>query len=228
MVMKRTLKEPRPHLRTRIDFFCNLVLIPPNHVSQRRGRVTRPLRSRTVSFFSLLYKSSQSMLRCCCNHSFSTCWVFFSAVPYSPSRPHLQNGRGNAPPLQYILFLDLPKIDLAGLFVQLQIAIIPGRFDLSILKGLPDRAVRFLSVGTVVKPAFADKGSKIRECILKVLLQYHIHLIRIKGRKSRGIRHIGIFPQPVQLHMPGGMPTAAQFLGRSISALSTASSFSFR
>ena len=44
--------------------------------------------------------------------------------------------RAVSPPLLYIiLFLQFPEIDLARLLVQLQIAVIPGLFNLPIFKG---------------------------------------------------------------------------------------------
>ena len=62
--------------------------------------------------------------------------------------------------------LDFPSLDLAGLFVELQIALIPALFDFPGPHGGPDGAVRLFSVGTVVKAAFSEIASKIREGVL--------------------------------------------------------------
>ena len=118
--------------------------------------------------------------------------------------------RAVSPPLLYIiLFLQFPEIDLARLLVQLQIAVIPGLFNLPIFKGFANCAVRLFSVGAVIKPALTDESAEIRKCVLQVLFQYNIHLVRVKGRESRSIGHIGILRQFVQFHMAGGMTAPA-------------------
>lgn len=98
------------------------------------------------------------------------------------------------PPFYIILLFQFPQVYLAGLFVQLQVAIVPGLADLTVFEGGTNRAVRFLPVGAIVKAAFADIGSKIREGVLEILLQDHFHLVRIEGGEARRIRHIGILP----------------------------------
>ena len=62
--------------------------------------------------------------------------------------------------------LDFPSLDLAGLFVELQIALIPALFDFPGPPGRPDGAVRLFAVGAVVKTAFSEIGSKVREGVL--------------------------------------------------------------
>ena len=76
-----------------------------------------------------------------------------------------------------------------------------------------DGAAGFFPVGAIVKPTLSYVGGKVRKGILQVLLQDHIHLIRVERGKSGGIRNIGVFAQVVQLHMAGGMAASAQLLG---------------
>lgn len=61
---------------------------------------------------------------------------------------------------------QFPELDLAGLFVQAQVAVVPGFLNLPGLHRCPDRAFRFPAVGAVVKPAGAQVFPKIRKCIL--------------------------------------------------------------
>ena len=62
--------------------------------------------------------------------------------------------------------LDFPSLDLAGLFVELQIAFVPACLNVSGLHRRTDGAVRLFAVGAVVKAALADKASKVREGVL--------------------------------------------------------------
>ena len=64
-----------------------------------------------------------------------------------------------------VLFLQFPDIDLTGLFVQLQVAVIAGFFDLSVLQSGPDGAARFFAVGAVPELAVTEVPAKIREVI---------------------------------------------------------------
>ena len=76
---------------------------------------------------------------------------------------------------------QFPQIDLAGLFIKPQIAVVTGLFYFSVFKCGPDCTVRLLPVGTVVKTAQTDILAEVRKSILEILLQDHIHLIRIEG-----------------------------------------------
>ena len=61
---------------------------------------------------------------------------------------------------------QFPELDLAGFFIQAQVAVVPGFLNLPGLHRCPDRAFRFPAVGAVVKPAGAQVFPKIRKCIL--------------------------------------------------------------
>ena len=61
---------------------------------------------------------------------------------------------------------QFPELDLAGLFVQAQVAVVPGFLNLPGLHRCPDRAFRFPAVGAVVKPAGAQIFSEVRKSIL--------------------------------------------------------------
>ena len=65
-------------------------------------------------------------------------------------------------------------------------------------------------MGAVGELAPAQAGGKIREGILQVLLEDHVHLVGVEGGKARGVHHIGVASQAVQLHVAGGMPAPAQ------------------
>lgn len=61
---------------------------------------------------------------------------------------------------------QFPELDLAGLFIQPQVAVVPGFLNLPGLHRCPDRAFRFPAVGAVVKPAGAQIFSEVRKSIL--------------------------------------------------------------
>lgn len=86
-----------------------------------------------------------------------------------------------------------PELDLAGFFIQPQVAVVPGGLDFPCRHGCRYRTPRFLPVGAVMELALADEWAEIRERILEVLFQDDLHLIRIEGRKTGGIRNEGIF-----------------------------------
>ena len=106
-----------------------------------------------------------------------------------------------------------PLFILGRFFVELQVAVIPAGLNVPGLGGLAQGAARLFPVGAVVELAPPQVGGEIREGILKVLLQYNIHLVRIKGREPRSIHHEGLSVQCEQLHMAGGVPPPAQLLG---------------
>ena len=72
-----------------------------------------------------------------------------------------------------------------------------------------------LSLCTAVPASYVFSRWKFhgRKGILKILLQYNIHLVGIEGGKAGGIHDIGILPQREQLHMTGGVPSPTQLLG---------------
>lgn len=63
-----------------------------------------------------------------------------------------------------------PFFILGGLLIKAQIAVVAGGLDVALLCGGADGAARFFAVGAVVELAGAQKGGKIREGVLEVLL----------------------------------------------------------
>ncbi len=69
-----------------------------------------------------------------------------------------------------MISFQLPELDLAGLFIKPQIAVIAGGADLPRRQGLGYRAAGFFPVGAIMELAFSDVATKIREGVLKILL----------------------------------------------------------
>ena len=117
-----------------------------------------------------------------------------------------------------LLQLCLPRLDLTRLFIQPQIALIAGLFDLSCLYCLNHGTPRFCPMGAIVKLTGPNIPLKIRKGVLKIFLQNDLHLVCIEGGKTRCICNKGILIQSIQLHMPGGMSATPQlfrhFTGR--------------
>ena len=68
-------------------------------------------------------------------------------------------------------------------------------------------------MSAVVKTALSQIRPEIREGVLQILLEDHIHFIGVEGGKSGGIHDEGVVTQTVQLHMPGGVPPPAELFG---------------
>ena len=68
-------------------------------------------------------------------------------------------------------------------------------------------------MSAVVKTALSQIRPEIREGVLQILLEDHIHFVGVEGGKAGSVHDEGVVPQTVQLHVPGGVPPAAELFG---------------
>ena len=73
-------------------------------------------------------------------------------------------------------------------------------------------AVRFIDMITVVKAAFSQMRTKLREACREIFFLNPGNHINIKGSKSGSVRNICILSDIVEFYMPGGVLASTQFI----------------
>ena len=71
-------------------------------------------------------------------------------------------------------------------------------------------AALLFRVAAAHKAAVVQIGSKLQKGLRQVVLEFQVQLLRVKGGKTGRVHHLRAASQAIELHMAGGVPTAAQ------------------
>ena len=113
------------------------------------------------------------------------------------------------PAIESFLVL-LPVFQRLQFLIQPQIAGMAALLYLAPPDSLQHGAAFFLGVAAPHESAVIQIGTELPEGLRKAVLQLQIQFVRFKGRKSRGIHHLGTAIQAIQLHVAGGVSPATQ------------------